>query len=451
MQPAVPQPLWRRFLTFLLPLMLSNVLQSLSGTINNIYVGQLLGVEALAAVSIYFPIMIFLISFLVGLASGASILIGQAWGAKNLDKIREINGTVLTTTLLAGIGVAVLGALFSRQLMQLLGAPGNIVELATEYTRIMFIGMPGFFIFMIITSMLRGVGDTMTPLIALTLSIAGGLVVTPGLILGWFGLPPLGVAAAAIAFIIGFMVVLVFLFFYLNWRRSPLAPDLTLLRRLHIDRRLLGAILRLGLPAGVAMVVSSLAAIVIVGIVNRFGSDATAAYGAVNQVMSYVQFPALSIGIASAILASHAIGARRMAEVEQVARTGLVINLVVTGGLVLLAYLFSEHLVRLFITSQEVIDLTETLLHIVLWSVVMSGFAQVLSAVMRASGDVVIPMLLSLVAIIGVELPAALILSDMMGLEGVWMAYALSFCTMLALQAGYYVLFWRKKEIRALV
>ena len=449
--PPATKPLWQRFLRFLVPLMVSNILQSLSGTINNIYVGQLLGVEALAAVSIFFPIMIFMISFLVGLASGASILIGQAWGARNLEKIRQVNGTTLAATLIGGIVVAILGAVFARQLMQLLGAPENILELATGYARIMFIGMPGFFIFMIITSMLRGVGDTVTPLIALSLSIVGGIVVTPGLILGWFGLPPLGVAAAAIAFIIGFMVVLVFLFFYLNWRKSPLAPDAALLRRLKIDLRLLRTILKLGIPAGVAMVVSSIAAIVIVGIVNRFGSDATAAYGAVNQVMSYVQFPAMSIGIASAIFAAQAIGARQMAEVERITRTGLAVNLVVTGGFVLLAYLFSEHLVRLFITSEEVIDLTETLLHIVLWSVVMSGFAQVFSAVMRASGDVLLPMLLSLVAIIGVELPGALILSQMIGLEGVWIAYALSFCTMLVLQAAYYLGFWRKKEIRALV
>lgn len=449
--PPVSRPLWRRFLAFLLPLMLSNVLQALSGTINNIYVGQLLGVDALAAVSIFFPIMIFLISFLVGLASGASILIGQAWGARNLGKIRQINGTVLATTLFAGVVIAVLGTLFGRELMQLLGAPANVLDLATDYARIMFIGMPGFFLFMIVTSMLRGVGDTVTPLIALSLSIAGGLVVTPGLILGWFGLPPLGVAAAAIAFIIGFMVVLLFLFFYLNWRKSPLAPDAALIWRLRIDLGLLATILRLGIPAGVAMVVSSISAIVIVGIVNGFGSDATAAYGAVNQVMSYVQFPAMSVGIASAIFAAQAIGARQMGEVERITRTGLVVNLCVTGGFVVLAYLFSEDLVRLFITSQHVIDLTETLLHIVLWSAVMSGFAQVFSAVMRASGDVLVPTLLSLVAIVGVELPAALILSRTIGLEGVWIAYALSFGTMLVLQAGYYLGFWRNKEITALV
>jgi putative MATE family efflux protein len=311
--------------------------------------------------------------------------------------------------------------------------------------------MPGFFIFLLITSMLRGVGDTITPLLTLIFSIGVGLVVTPALIQGWFGLPQIGVLAAAVAFIAGFVVVLVFLYFYLNARKSPMAPDAELLSNLGVDLKLLGLVLKLGLPAGVAMVVSSLSGIVIVGIVNRFGSDATAAYGAVNQVMSYVQFPAMSIGIAAAIFAAQAIGARHFAEVEHVTRTASIINLVFTGGLVLLAYLFSQHLVALFITDPEVVDLAERLLHIVLWSCLFFGWGSIFSAVMRASGDVWIPMALSLAAIVLVEVPAALILSNIYGLDGVWIGYCLSFTALLTFQAIYYFGWWRKKEITALV
>jgi Na+-driven multidrug efflux pump len=118
---------------------------------------------------------------------------------------------------------------------------------------------------------------------------------------------------------------------------------------------------------------------------------------------------------------------------------------------VLTAYLFSEHLVTLFITDPAVVEMTETLLHIVLWSCIVFGYGAILSSVMRASGDVWIPMALSMVAIIGVEVPAALILSQIYGLNGVWVAFCLSFCTVLALQAAYYLGFWRKKEIRALI
>ena len=450
MTPA-QKPLWQRFLLFLVPLMVSNILQAMSGTINNIYIGQLVGVDALAATAAFFPILFFLMSFIIGLASGSTVLIGQAWGAKNELKVKEIAGTTMTVTFLAGVVVAVLGTIFIRQIMSVLGAPANILDQSTTYGLIILIGMPGFFVYLIATSILRGVGDTTTPLVALIMSILVGLVVTPAFILGWGGLPKLGLYAAAVAFIIGFVVVLVFLFFYLRARKHPLAPDRVFLTHLGIDFGLLRTILRLGVPAGVQMIVSSVAAIVVVGIINRFGSDATAAYGAVGQVMSYVQFPAMSIGIAASIFAAQAIGARRFDDVEKVTRTALVMNLFVTGALVLIAYLFSQHLVRLFITDESVVEIAERLLHIVLWSCLVFGWGSVFSAVMRASGDVWIPMALSLAAIILVEVPAALTLSHFFGLEGVWWGYCLSFTALLTFQATYYFGWWRKKEITALV
>ena len=446
------RPLWQRFLVFLVPLMLANILQALSGTINNIYIGQLIGVEALAAVSVFFPIMILLISFIVGLASGSTVLIGQAWGGKNLEKVKEVAGTTLTASFILGLVVAVIGIFFTESLMRLLGAPDNIIASATSYGRIVLIGMPGFFIFLIVTSVLRGVGDTVTPLISLVLSILAGLVVTPALILGWAGLPRIGVDAAAIAFIVGFTIVLIFLFFFLRARKSPLAPDAALLRHLKINVNLLVTILRLGIPAGVQMMVSSLAAIVIVGVVNRFGSNATAAYGAVNQVLSYVQFPAMSIAIATSIFSAQAIGAGQANQLAAITRTGLVMNLVITGAFVLIAYIFSERLVGLFITAPEVTIITQSLLHIVLWSVVLFGLASVLSGVIRASGNVMIPMLLNLGTILLIETPLALYLSTTsLGLNGIWTAYATSFTVMLVLQAGYYWFFWRKMPIKRLV
>jgi len=450
--PPVLRPLWQRFLIFLLPLMLANILQSLSGTINNIYIGQLLGVEALAAVSVFFPIMIFLISFVIGLSAGATVLIGQAWGARNVERVKEVAGTTLSVTFLAGVAVAIVGGLFAEPIMRVLGAPANILDMATHYGRVMLIGMPGLFVFLIATSVLRGVGDTITPLVALVLSILVGLVVTPAFIQGWFGLPQLGIMSAAVATIAGFTTVLIFLFFYMRARRHPLAPDAVLLRHLWIDPQTLLMVLRLGVPAGVQMVVSSIAAIVVVGLVNRFGSDATAAYGAVNQVLSYVQFPAMSIAIAASIFGAQAIGAGQVHQLGAITRTGLVINLLLTGGLVLVAYGFSERIVALFITSPEVIALTQDLLHIVLWSIVLFGASAVLAGVMRASGTVLVPMAFSLAAILCIEVPLAVVLSGTaLGLDGIWWAYAASFTSMLVANALYYWFGWRKKEIKALV
>lgn len=447
------RPLWQRFAFFLVPLMASNILQALSGTINSIYIGQLIGVEALAATATFFPILFFLMSFIIGLSAGSTILIGQAWGARNVEKVKQVAGTTLAATLVLGVLVAIVGGIWTEQIMTVLGAPENIRHLAVGYARIVLIGMPGFFLFLVVTSVLRGVGDTITPLLSLILSMIVSMLVTPALILGWFGLPQLGVDSAAWAFIAGFLSVLTFLFVYLRARNMPLAPDAVLLgAMLKPDFKLLGLILKLGVPAGLQMVISSIAGIVVVGLVNRFGSDATAAYGALGQVMSYVQFPAMSIGIAASIFAAQAIGARQLQQLGSIARTALVLNLLITGGLITLAYLFSQHLVALFITDPAVIELTETLLHVVLWSILCFGWSVVFSGIMRASGTVYAPMLLSLACILCIELPGAILLSQTsLGLTGIWIAYATSFTMMLVLQASWYQFVWKKKQIVALV
>ncbi|MFC3706077.1 MATE family efflux transporter [Devosia honganensis] len=453
MHPDSTRPLWQRFSLFLIPLMASNILQALSGTINSIYVGQMIGVEALAATATFFPIMFFLMSFLIGLSAGSTVLIGQAWGARNVDKVKQVTGTTLAAAIVLGLVVAVVGGIWTEQIMTVLGAPDNILHMAVGYARIVLIGMPGFFLFLVVTSVLRGVGDTITPLFSLILSMVVSLLVTPALILGWFGLPQLGVNAAAWAMIAGFVTVLVFLFVYMRVRNMPLAPDGVLLAAmLRPDFRLLGLILKLGVPAGLQMVISSIAGIVVVGLVNRFGSDATAAYGALGQVMSYVQFPAMSIGIAASIFAAQAIGARQNHQLSAITRTALGLNLLITGGLIVLAYLFSQHVVALFITDPEVVELTETLLHVVLWSILCFGWSVVFSGIMRASGTVYMPMVLSLACILLIELPGAIWLSQTsLGLTGIWIAYAASFTMMLVLQAGWYQFVWKRKEIVALV
>ncbi|MGP1684831.1 MAG: MATE family efflux transporter, partial [Giesbergeria sp.] len=165
--PAAPRPLWRVFAVFLAPMLASNILQSLSGTLNNIYLGQMLGVKALAAVSGFFPVMFFFIAFMIGLGAGASVLIGQAWGAGKVERVRAVAGTTLTVGVVFGLVVAVLGGSFTGPMLRALGTPADILHDATQYARIILIAMPGLFVFLLATAMLRGVGDTVTPLYTL--------------------------------------------------------------------------------------------------------------------------------------------------------------------------------------------------------------------------------------------------------------------------------------------
>src|SRR5215207_897578 len=219
------RPLWKTFLLFLAPMLLSNILQSLSGTLNNVYLGQMIGVRALAAVSSFFPVMFFFIAFTIGLGAGASVLIGQAWGAREPEKARAVAGTTLTVGVLFGLCVAVFGGAFTQPMLAALGTPPDILADAVAYARIILIAMPGLFVFLLSTAMLRGVGDTVAPLYTLIISTLLGLAITPALIRGWFGLPQMGVASGAWATVISFVVATTWLGFHLRRKKSPLAPD----------------------------------------------------------------------------------------------------------------------------------------------------------------------------------------------------------------------------------
>lgn len=451
-QPLVKQQkLWKTFLIFLLPLIATNILQNLSGTINTIFVGQMLGVHAIAAVAVFFPILFCLMAFVIGLSAGATVLVGQAWGAKNVEKVRCVVGSTLYMTLIGGTLIAFLGVFFTKSILLALGTAPDVLHLSVPYVQWMLAGSPLLFIYIIYTSILRGVGDSTTPLIASAMTIGTGLIITPMLILGKFGFPQLGIIAPAIATTIGFLIALIFLYIYLNRTDHPLRPDLALMKHVRHQPELSKIILRLGIPTGIQMMTTSIAGLVIVGLVNRYGADATAAYGAVNQVLNYIQFPALSISIAASIFAAQAIGAGKSELLNKVTRTALGMNIAITGTLVTLAYLFSKYLMALFITDPQVVVLGQQLLFIVLWSILFFGASAIFASIMRASGTVTVPMIINIVAILFIEVPFAYLFSEWWGLKGIWYAYALAFVSLCILQGLYYQFFWKKKAVKALI
>ncbi len=451
-QPMVNQHnLWKTFFIFLMPLIATNILQNLSGTINTIFVGQMMGVNAIAAVAVFFPILFFLMAFVIGLSAGATVLVGQAWGAQNIEKVRCVVGSTLFMTLIGGSMIALLGVVFAKHILLALGTDPDVMHLSLPYVQWMLAGSPLLFLYIIYTSILRGVGDSTTPLIVSGMTILIGLLITPVLIAGYFGFPKMGIIAPAIATIVGYFAVLFFLFVYLNKKDHPLKPNRLLLSHIRHHPELSKIVLRLGIPTGIQMVTTSVAGLVIVGLVNHYGSNATAAYGAVNQVLNYIQFPALSISIAASIFAAQAIGAGKSDLLAKVTRTALAMNILVTGSLVTLAYLFSKYLMALFITDPNVVALGQQLLFIVLWSILFFGASSIFASIMRASGTVTVPMLINIVAIIAIEVPCAYLFSQWWGLQGIWYAYALAFVCLCILQGLYYQLVWKRKTIQALI
>lgn len=451
-RPLIQQEkLWKTFLVFLMPLIATNILQNLSGTINTVFVGQMMGVEAIAAVSVFFPILFCLMAFVIGLSAGSTVLVGQAWGAQNIEKVRCVVGSTLFMTIIIGCIIASLGVYFAKSILLLLGTDPNVMHLSLPYVQWMLAGSPLLFVYIIYTSILRGVGDSITPLIALGMTSLIGLMVTPVLIAGYFGFPKLGIIAPAIATIIGYLLVLIFLVVYLNKKNHPLKPDWALMKHIRHQPKLSRLILRLGVPTGIQMVTTSVAGLAIVGLVNRFGSHATAAYGAVNQVLNYIQFPALSIAIAASIFGAQAIGMGKSDLLERVTRTAIGMNIAITGTLVILAYLFSKYLMALFITDPTVVQLGQQLLFIVLWSILFFGASAIFASIMRASGTVTMPMVINIAAILCIEVPCAYWFSTLWGLKGIWYGYALAFVCLCIMQASYYQFVWKKKAVKVLI
>lgn len=451
MEVTKQRPLWQVYLMFLAPMVLSNFLQSLSGTLNGIYVGQMLGTHALAAVSGMFPIVFFFIALVIGLGAGASVLIGQAWGARETGMVKVITGATLALGALVGIVAALLGSVFARPALIALGTPLDVLDDAVGYAQVMMLIMPLLLVFILYTQLLRGVSDTVSPLLALMVSTLVGLLLTPALIRGWLGLAPMGIQSAAYAGLVANALAMLFLVVRLRRKRSVMAPDRELIAALRLDRVILGKVLRIGLPTGLQMVVLSLSELVILALVNGHGSQATAAYGAVTQIANYVQFPALSIAITASILGAQAIGAGRLERIGPILRTGLTINLWLTGSLIVLGYLLSHWLLGLFITDVEALLKAEHLLHILLWSVLIFGFQAVVGGIMRASGVVLMPVAISILCMLFVQLPVAYLFNAHFGLEGVWMAFPVTYIAMLALQVTYYRMVWRHQQITRLI
>lgn len=445
--PLVQFHLWRSYLLIFLPLLLSNILQAASGTLNGIFIGRMMGVDALAAISAFAPVFFLFLGMIIGLGAGATVLIGQAWGARDMIKLHGIAGTAVAMVMALSLMIAVFGGVFARHLMAFLGTPEAVLTESAHYARIMMMGMPVIFLLWLLNNMSRGVGDAVSPLWALAIATGIALLLTPMFIEGWFGLPQLGVISAAVSTIIASVLALCWLLWHWHRRHHPMAFTRSFLAQIRFNRHYCATILRIGLPTAMQMLTIAFAEIVLLGLVNGHGTDATAAYGTIVQTLGWVQFPAISIGITASILASQAVGAGQNGRVHKIVIAGLQLNLLVTGTCVLLAYLLSDRITSAFLTEQPVAELAAHLLHIILWTIVLFGMSSVFISTMRASGAIYAPTALTMSVILLVEIPAAYAFNHWIGIDGIWWAYSLTFCTMLCLQSGYYFFIFRKRRI----
>lgn len=438
--------LWRAMLQFLVPQTVGVALQLISNTVTIAYLGRLIGASALAAASTFFPVFFLLTSFLLGLFSGGMVLVGQAHGAGDTVRLRVVVGTTFCIGGALAVFVAVAGYITAADILALIGTPQDIVAMATDYSQATFLALPALVILFAYLVLLRGTGDAMTPLWAMTLWIVLSLLFTPALIQGWFGLPELGVVSAPYGNLIACVLTLSVLLAWLKRRDHPMALDRAFLAALRFDPGIAVRLLGIGIPAGVQVALIAVSEIVVVSLVNAFGSDATAAYGIFNQVISYVQAPAQAAAAAASVFGAQVIGAGQDEHLGVVTRTAVMLTIIAGAIVIGAVYLSSGSLLALFTSDSGPQLIARRALMITLWSQVLVGMSGVLAGVMRSSGDVLVPTSVSIGAIWAIQLPTAYVLSRRIGIDGVWLGYPVALIVMLVAQAAYYLLFWRHRK-----
>ncbi len=432
-------PIPRTLFVFALPILAGNVLQSLNGSVNAIWVGRFLGEEALVATANANNILFFLLGSVFGVGMAATILVAQAMGSRDLVQARRVIGSSATFFTAISLLVALAGLPMSRHILAWMGTPAAALPLAEAYLKVIFLAVPFLYLFTFIAAVLRGAGDTRTPFVFLLVVVVLDIIVNPLLIFGIGPFPEMGIAGSASATLVANALSLAALLAWLRWRRHPLWIPRAERRAYIPDPAILRALVAKGVPMGLQMILVSLAMIVMISMVNAYGVDTASAYGATLQLWTYVQMPAMAIGAACTSMAAQNVGAGHWARVDATARVGVVFNFLLTGALIAPLIVFDTAILSLFLPEGSgAVAAARHINHVSIWSFLFFGVVFVVSGVVRSTGAVVPPLLILVVALWGIRVPFASLLQPRFGADAIWFSFPVSALCAMTLSLAYY-------------
>ena len=441
----------RQVIDFTMPIMLGNLLMSVYGIINLIWVGRLLGHKAVAAVAASLPIIMLLPSFLIGLGMATNVLIAQAFGRKDQAMLRKILANSFFSSILFCLVISVVALIFRRQLLEWVQAPAEIQEMALSYLTIMIATLVFHFFINWMNGMLRGLGDATTVVKILIMLAVFNVTFVPLFIEGFGPLPPLGVAGAAwgttlaavASSIIGYVYLLRFNP-YINMRNWDYSLDWQIIREVFV----------IGVPASLQMLVVSLAGVIIVSLVNRYGTAVTAAFGIGMQVDMLATIPFMSIGMAATTIAGQNLGAKNLDRVLQTMRVSVYLGLSIALVCTLVLLIFPEHIGAAFLKeSAERTRVLSIVRDYYQWmAFIFPCFAVIfaIQGVLRSAGDTMALLALSFIAMFVIRIPLAYFLAGPGGFrqDGIWMAMLASSTLAVFLNWLYYKKGpWKEKKL----
>ena len=442
-------PITRTLLVFSLPLLGGNALQSLNGTVNQIWVSHTLGENAITALGNANIVMMLMLGAIFGVGMAANILVGQAVGGRDLVLVKRVMGTATTFFLGLSIGVAVLGGAFSPHILDMMGTPPAARDDAIIYLRIVFASVPFMYFFMFMQMAQRGAGDSTTPFWFLALAIVIDISLNPCLILGIGPFPRLGIAGSAFSMLTGQSVSLLAMLTWLYRKKSVIMLRRGDLHLLKPDLDILRALVTRGLPMGIQMLVMSGAAVVMISLVNRYGALTSAAYSISAIIWSYLQMPTMAVGASVSSMAAQNVGAGEWDRVAAVARSGVISGLVITAGIALVLYAFNDQVLGILLPADSpAIPLAKHINKTVLWGFVFFSITFSLSGVVRSTGAVWWPLVILTVSMVGIRIPFASLLMPKYGADAIWWSFPVGTIASAAMTSVYYKFGgWRRSRM----
>jgi putative MATE family efflux protein len=443
-------PVARTLFLFALPSLGVNILQSMNGSINAIWIGRILGENALAATANASMILFLMFGALFGFAMATTILIGQAKGRRDIEDVRRTIGSAMGIFTIAGIATALFGWIFAAELLHMLATPRDAFPFALAYLRVIFLGMPTTFVMILLSSSLRGVGDAVTPLWNTILNVALDVVLNPVFILGMGPIPAMGIAGSATATLIAGLISVGVLIYRIYSRDLAIRLRGAELDWLRPNPAYVRPILAKGVPMSLSIVIMSASSLVMIGLVNREGVNTAAAFGVMNQLWSYVQMPAVAVGSAVSAMAAQNIGAGKWDRISKVAWAGIAINVLMTMTLVLAITLGARPLLELFLKAESpAIPIAIHMNHIVGGSFILMGVSMVVTSVVRANGAVIVPLVCLIISALIVRLGVGFAFHPRYGADAIWWAFVAGAVVSIMLTMGYYLQgSWRQAHMR---
>ncbi len=411
----------RSILRFAVPIISGAFLMQLYNYVDTVIVGRYVGKEALAAVGASAPFVFMLVSLVIGIGIGTTIIISQAYGVRDYEKIRKASDSLYIFLFLAAIVITTAGLLFSRQIMVLIGLPDDILPYAVSYLNIYMLGLVFLFFFNCLSAIQRGIGDSKTPLLFLVVSSVLNIILD----LLFVAVFSFGIEGAAWATVIAQGVAVVFAILYIN-RNSEIVRFDPL--HLHFDKDIFIRSIKLGLPAGGQQLAVAMGMLTIVSIVNSFDTDTVAAFSGASRIETIVSVIPMNMSIALTSFTGQNFSVGAFDRIKRGLIASIKYSLV--AGLVIMAalLLLREPLMEVFTPERNVIEIGGGYLTVLGLSFWVFCIMFCFTGTLRGMGNTVAPMLITVFTLWVVRVPVAYLLSEYLQQTGIWLSSTASWC-----------------------